>query len=165
MFRRILVAMDSSEAAQSAFVFVTEWARSFDAKVWFIQLAAESPQRHCSVATDVQHRGRRTANTFTVSGATRRARTRQLVHTVADAATTYRADVLVLGFDHHRMTQGSLSRSLREQLYEETSIPVLVAPPRKAPRAVEPPAPQPAIALGPGPSAAEAELIKKLAHV
>ncbi len=165
MFRRILVAMDSSEAAQGAFVFVTDWARSFDAKVWFIQLAAESTQRHCSVATDVRHRGRGMANTFTVGGATRRARTRQLVQTVSEAATTYRADVLVLGFDHHRMTQGSLSHSLREQLYEETSIPVLVAPPLRARRAVEAPAPQPAIALGPGPEGREADLVRRLAHV
>jgi hypothetical protein len=156
--------MDSSEAAQSAFVFVTDWARSFDAEVWFIQLAAESPQRHCGVATDVQHRGRRTANSFTVSGATRRARTRQLVHTVAEAAATYRADVLVLGFDSHRMTQGSLTRTLREQLYEETNIPVLVAPSRQGPRAVEVLAPLPAIALGPAPDR-EADLIKKLTHV
>jgi nucleotide-binding universal stress UspA family protein len=158
VFRRILVAMDSSEAARSAFVFVTEWARSFDAKVWFIQLAEESQQRHCGVVTDVKQGGRRMANTFSVSGATQRARTRQLVSTIAEAAATYRADVLVVGFDHHRMTQGHLSHSLREQLYEETSIPVLVAPrlaTRRAPAApVAPaapaaPAPLPVIALGP----------------
>ena len=165
MFRRILVAMDNSEEARSAFVFVTDWARSFDAQVWFIQLAEESPQRHCGVNTDVRHRGRRVANTFTVSGATRGARTRQLVHAVAEAATTYRADVLVLGFDHHRMTQGSLSRSLREQLYEETSIPVLVAPRLTAPRAVVAPAPTPAIALGPGAEGRKVDVMRRLANV
>jgi K+-sensing histidine kinase KdpD len=151
VFRRILVAMDGSEAAQSAFVFVTEWARSFDAKVWFIQLQAESHERHGSVVTDFGHRGRTMANSFTVSGATARSRTRQLVSTIADAAATYRADVLVVGFDPQRMSQGSLSRSLRDQLYEETNIPVLVAPPRRASRAAQAPARSAAIALGPGP--------------
>ncbi len=152
MFRRIIVAMDSSEAARSAFVFVSEWSRRFDAKVWFIQLAEESQQRRCSIATDVKHRGRRVANTFSVSGATQRARTRQVVSAIAEAAATHRADVLVVGFDRQRMNQGCFSRSLRDQLYEATSIPVLVAP-RILARQVRdaPVAPEPAIALGPGP--------------
>lgn len=150
MFRRIIVAMDSSEAARSAFVFVSEWARRFDAKVWFIQLAEESQQRRCGVVTDVKHRGRRVANTFSVSGATQRARTRQVVSAIADAAATHRADLLVVGFDRQRMNQGCFSRSLRDQLYEATSIPVLVAPRMVAPQVLGAPvAPEPAIALGP----------------
>ncbi len=159
------MAIDSSEAAQSAFLFVTEWARSFDAKVWFIQLAAESHDRHGCVVTDFARGGRRMANSFAISGATRGARTRQLVNTIADAATTYRADLLVVGFDRDRMSQGSMSGSLRDQLYEATNIPVLVAPRRKAARPVETRVPPPAIALGPGPAVAIPRARKKLAHV
>ncbi len=164
MFRRILVAMDGSEAAQSAFVYVTQWARSFDAKVWFIQLAAESTDRHGGVVTDVAHRGRRTANTFTISGATRRARTRQLVSTVADAAETYRADVLVVGFDRQRMGQSGLTGSLRDQLYEATNIPVLVAPRLEVPRPAEGPK-RPAIALGPAQLAPASRSARELVRV
>jgi hypothetical protein len=156
--------MDGSEAAQSAFVYVTQWARSFDAKVWFIQLAAESSERHGGVVTDVAHRGRRTANTFTISGATRRARTRQLVSTVADAAETYRADLLVVGFDRQRMNQGSLSGSLRDQLYEATNIPVIVAPRLGAPRPATAARPL-AIALGPGPALGATRDTRTLVHV
>ena len=58
MFKRILVALDSSEAARAAFVFVSDWARQFDAQVWFIQLTDESSSRRCEIVTDVSRRGR-----------------------------------------------------------------------------------------------------------
>ena len=166
MFRRILVAMDNSEAARSAFVFAAEWSRCFDTKVWFIQLAGESQQRHCGVVTDVQHGGRRVANTFSVSGATQRARTQQLVSAIAEAATTYRADVLVVGFDHQRMTQGRFHRSLRDQLTEATNVPVIVPPRVAGHRAPAPPVPpRPAIALGPAPGVRLPGPARTLAHV
>ena len=45
VFRRILVAIDTSAAARAAFVFVGDLARQFDAQVWFIQLTDESSRR------------------------------------------------------------------------------------------------------------------------
>ncbi len=165
MFRRILVAMDNSEAARSAFVFAAEWSRSFDTKVWFIQLARESQQRHCGVVTDVQHGGRRVANTFSVSGATQRVRNQQLVSAIAEAAATYRADALVVGFDQQRMTQGRFHRSLRDQLTEATNIPVIV-PPRMVGHGAATPTPPPlAIALGAGPGVRVPDAAMALAHV
>lgn len=182
MFRRILVAVDSSEAAKSAFVFVTEWARSFDAEVWFIQLVEESHERRGGVVTDFKQGGRRTANTFSVSGATQRARTRQLVGTIAEAADTFRADLLVVGLDRRRMTQG-FSRPLRDQLYEATNIPVVVAPRpagSRVPAAPAAPAASPLapttgvpaapgmygpIALGPSPQVSVTGATRVAAHV
>ena len=69
MFRRILVAIDGSDTARAAFVFVSDWARNFEARVWFIQLTDESSRRRCEIVTDVRRRGRQLANHFSVSGA------------------------------------------------------------------------------------------------
>jgi nucleotide-binding universal stress UspA family protein len=158
MFRRILVAIDGSDAARSAFVFVTDWARQFDAQVWFIVLTEESSRRRCELVTDVSERGRQLANSFTVSGATRGARNQQLVSAVADAAKAYKADLIVLGFDPRRVAHQRFTRGVREQLTAATDLPVLVAPRQCAPtrvaaRAEAHPRPQPRIqqpiALGP----------------
>jgi K+-sensing histidine kinase KdpD len=128
VFRRILVALDGSEAARAAFVFATEWARHFDAQVWFIQLADESARRRCGIETDVKDRGRRLANQFTVSGATQGVRNQQLVAAVTEAAHTHRADLIMVGFDRRRLTHARFSRSLQDQLTEATCIPVMLAP-------------------------------------
>ena len=128
MFRRILVAIDGSDAARSAFVFVSDWARQFDAHVWFIQLVEENSRRRCELVTDVGRRGRQLANHFSVSGATRRARNEQLVQGIAEAAETFRADVIVLGFDRRRIGQSRFARSVREQLAAATPVPVMQAP-------------------------------------
>ncbi len=133
MFRRILVAIDGSEAARSAFVFVSDWARQFDAHVWFIQLTEESSRRRCEIATDVGRRGRQLANHFTVSGATKNVRNQQLVSGIAEAAETFRADLIVLGFDPGRIGRQRFAPSVREQLTEATEVPVLIAP-RRPPR-------------------------------
>ena len=68
MFRKILVALDGSDAARAAFVFAGDWARQFGSKMWFIQLTEESSGRRCEIVTDVSRRGRQMANQFTVSG-------------------------------------------------------------------------------------------------
>jgi hypothetical protein len=128
LFRRILVALDGSEDARAAFVFVSEWARNFDARVWFIQLTEESSRRRCELVTDVSRRGRHVANQFTVSGATRGARDQQLVSGIAEAAETFGADLIVVGIDRHRLARNRLSRSVREQLTAATDVPVLMAP-------------------------------------
>jgi nucleotide-binding universal stress UspA family protein len=132
VFRRILVAMDGSDAARSAFVFVSDWARQFDSRVWFIQLTHESSRRRCEIVTDVGQKGRQLANHFAVSGATKAVRNQRLVSGIAQAAETFRADLIVLGFEPGRIAHQRLSRSVREQLTEATDVPVLIAPPRNA---------------------------------
>ncbi len=147
--------MDGSEAARSAFVFVSDWARHFDAQVWFIQLTDESSRRRCEMVSDVSRRGRQLANQFTVSGATRAARNEQLVHGIAEAAQGFQADLIVVGFDRRRFASG-----VRDQLTVATQVPVLVAPKQTARQAdvttvpKRPTRPVPAIALGPVPSTA-----------
>ena len=182
MFRRILVAMDGSDAARSAFVFATDWARQFGARTWFIQLAEESQTRRCTLRTDVAARGRQLANSFSVSGATRNARNLQLVSAIAEAAQVYRADLIVLGFDPGRIARHRFGRGVREQLTTATEVPVLVAPRRLRPpsgvvaRAEAHTSPRRPIALGPAPVAlgtpgasvtpvAPVTPVKQLAHV
>jgi hypothetical protein len=151
VFRRILVALDGSEDARAAFVFASDWARHFDAKVWFIQLADESSRRRCEFVTDVQRRGRQMANQFTVSGATRSARNQQLVIGISEAAVTFGADLIVVGLDRHRLARNGLSRNVREQLTAATNIPVLMAPKRAVVRVPAAAVPRErAIPLGPG---------------
>jgi len=156
VFRRILVAIDGSDTGRAAFVFIGDWARQFDAEVWFIQLADESAGRHGETLTDFPLRGRQLANTFTVTGGTRAARDWQLVSSIAEAAETFRADLIVLGFEPGRLARGRSSNSVRELLTGLIDVPVLVAPKRlthRVARAQRParrwPTPSPAIALGP----------------
>ncbi len=161
------MAIDGSDAARNAFVFVSDWARQFDAQVWFIQLTEESSGRRCEIVTDVRRRGRQLANHFTVTGATRGVRNQRLVSGIAEAAQTFQADLIVLGFDPGRIAQQRFSRSVREQLTEATDLPVLIAPrstmrPRRSTDAAE----RRAIALGPATSrTASAARADRLAHV
>jgi len=150
VFRRILVAIDGSDAARAAFVFAGDWARLFDAQLWFIQLTEETSRRRCEMVTDVSRSGRKLANQFTVSGATRGARNRRLVSGIAEAAETFRADLIVLGFDPGRVAHERFTRSVREQLAEATDVPVVITPPRTAHRR-RPVVPR-VIPLGPGTS-------------
>jgi K+-sensing histidine kinase KdpD len=153
VFRRILVAIDGSDAARAAFVLASDWARQFDAHVWFIQLTQETSRRRCEMITDVSRGGRKLANHFTVSGATRGVRNQRLVSGIAEAAETFRADLIVLGFDPGRVAHERFTRSVREQLTEATDVPVLITPPRAAHvrRPAHAPVPQ-VIPLGPGTS-------------
>jgi nucleotide-binding universal stress UspA family protein len=149
VFRRILVALDGSEDARAAFVFVSDWARHFDSQVWFIQLTEESSRRRCEIVTDVAQRGRRMANQFSVSGATRHSRNAQLVSGIAEAAETYKADLIVVGLDRRRLERHRFSPSVRAQLTAATSTPVLMAPRRMAAPVPEAGSRTAPIALGP----------------
>jgi nucleotide-binding universal stress UspA family protein len=164
VFKRIVVALDGSDAARAAFVFVTDWARHFDAQVWFIQLTDESTRRRREIVTDVNRRGRKLANQFTVSGATRSARNQQLVNGIAEAAQTFRADLIVVGFDRPRLAQG-----VRERLTRATHVPVLFAPTPASQRVLatlRPTRPMRAIPLGPAPRTTAAMAgAGRLAHV
>jgi nucleotide-binding universal stress UspA family protein len=150
VFRRILVALDGSEDARAAFAFVSDWARHFETKVWFIQLADESSHRRSEMVTDVHRRGRQMANQFTVSGATRGARNQQIVSAISEAATTFGADLIVVGLDRHRLARNGLSRNIREQLTAATDIPVMMAPKRAVVRVPAATRRERAIPLGPG---------------
>jgi nucleotide-binding universal stress UspA family protein len=161
------VAIDGSDAARSAFVFVSDWARQFDSRVWFIQMTQESTGRRCEIVTDVGRRGRHLANHFAVSGATRGIRNQRLVTGIAEAAETFRADLIVLGFDPDRIAHQRLSRSVREQLTEATDVPVLIAPQRAARerRSADAPVRQ-SIALGPATcETAPSPSMDRLVHV
>jgi len=138
MARRVLVAIDGSDSARAAFVFITDWAREVDARAWFIQLTKESSRCRRTLSTDVHRRGRRLANSFTVSGATLSARNKQVASAITDAAHTYRADLIVLGFDPRRMANHGRTAGLLDLVSQATELPVLVAPhsykPASAPR-------------------------------
>jgi hypothetical protein len=164
VFRRILVALDGSEDARAAFVFVSDWARQFDAKVWFIQLAEESARRRCEMVTDVPQRGRQMANHFTVSGATRGVRNQALVSGISEAAATFGADLIVVGLDRHRLAHSGLTRNVREQLTAATNVPVMMAPKRSVVRVPVTARRERAIPLGPG-RGAPVMAVATLAHV
>ncbi len=121
--------------------------------MWFIQLTDESSRRRCEIVTDVGQRGRRVANQFSVSGATRGARNQQLVSGITEAAQTYRADLIVVGLDRHRVTHHRFSPSVREQLTAATNVPVLLAPKRAINRIPAADRRDVVIALGPAPGA------------
>jgi hypothetical protein len=160
MFRRILVVLDDSDAARAAFVFATDWVRQIGAEVWFIVLTDESSRRKCELISDVRHCGRLPSNSFTVSGATRRARNFQLASGIADAAGAYRADLIVLGLDPQRLTRQRFTKGVRELLAGATDLPVLLAPQKSRPTRV--PASRKAlapIALGPVRETAMAERV------
>jgi nucleotide-binding universal stress UspA family protein len=152
VFRKILVALDGSDAARAAFVFASDWAREFGSQMWFIQLTDESSGRRCEIVTDVSRRGRQVANQFSVSGATRGQRNQQLVQGIAEAAVTSSADLIIVGIDPRRLGRARFTHSVREQLTAATNVPVLIAPKRPTVRIPQGERPAPAIALGPAPS-------------
>lgn len=152
VYRKILVALDGSEAARAAFVFANEWARHFDSELWFIQLTEESHGPRREIVTDVGRRGRQRANHFAVSGVTRAKRNQQLVSGIAEAASTFGADMIIVGLEGRRLGRARFAESVREQLTAATDIPVLVAPKHcvsRIPATAHHPG---AIALGPAPS-------------
>jgi nucleotide-binding universal stress UspA family protein len=153
VYRKILVALDGSDAARAAFVFASDWARNFGSVLWFIQLTEESHRAKREIETDVSRRGRQLANHFSVSGATRHQRNLQLVQGIAEAAQTFGADLIIVGLDGRRLGRARFAESVREQLTAATDVPVLMAPKRaliKIPSAAPAEAP---IALGPVPTA------------
>jgi len=165
VFRKVLVALDGSDAARAAFVFASDWARSFDSQLWFIQLTHEAHRARRDIVTDIGRRGRQRANQFAVSGVTRGQRNQQLVSGIVEAADTFGADLIIVGLDGRRLGRARLAESVRAQLTAATDVPVLVAPKpcvtRRTPVADRP---ERIIALGPGPSE-QVKVDAALAHV
>jgi nucleotide-binding universal stress UspA family protein len=152
VYRKILVALDDSDAARAAFVFASDWARHFDSQLWFIQLTQETYRRRGEIVTDVSRRGRQRANHFTVSGATRGQRNHQLVSGIAEAASTFGADLIIVGLERRRLGRARFAESVREQLTAATEVPVLLAPKRCVTRIPAAERHESAIALGPAPA-------------
>ena len=152
MYRRILVALDGSDAARAAFVFASDWARHFDSQLWFIQLTEERHGRHSEIVTDVSRRGRQWANHFAVGGSNRRQRNQQLVSGIAEAACTFGADLIIVGLDRRRLERSRFDHSVREQLTAATNVPVLIAPKHCNVRVPAAARSEGAIALGPAPA-------------
>jgi nucleotide-binding universal stress UspA family protein len=153
VYRKILVALDASDAARAAFVFAHDWARHFDSQLWFIQLTEESHGPRREIVTDVRRRGRQRANHFAVSGVTRGQRNQQLVSGIAEAASTFGADMIIVGLEGRRLGRARFTGSVREQLMAATDVPVLVAPKHCVARIPAAKGHSSAIALGPAPSA------------
>jgi nucleotide-binding universal stress UspA family protein len=127
-FRRMLVAIDGSKAAQAACNLVAEWVGAHGADLWFVQVTEERRQRHSGLESDVDPIAVEPANHVVVSGPTLGARNRQLVRGIAEAADAFGADVVVLGFERARLAGHRLAPSLREQITRATDLPVMVAP-------------------------------------
>jgi nucleotide-binding universal stress UspA family protein len=152
VYRKILVALDGSDAARAAFVFASDWARHFGAELWFIQLTEESHGPRREIVTDVSRRGRQAANHFAVSGVTRGRRNQQLVRGIAEAASTFGADMIIVGLEGRRLGRARFAESVRERLMAATNVPVLIAPKHCVARIPAAERHQSAIALGPAPS-------------
>jgi nucleotide-binding universal stress UspA family protein len=125
-FRRLLVAIDGSDAARGALDLAAEWSGQQGAEVKVLELL-EPSRRGTAVAGDRAATGRPTER-VEVHGSTRRARNRQLARAIADAATGFGADVIVVGVDHRRLASHRVAPSLCEQLTRVTALPLLVAP-------------------------------------
>jgi nucleotide-binding universal stress UspA family protein len=160
-FRRMLVAIDGSEAAEGAFDLAREWVGQHGADVWFVQLTEERRQHRSACDSDVDPMTVEPANHVVVRGPTQGARNRQLVHGIAEAAAAFKADVIVLGFDHQRLASHRMAPSLREQVTHAVDLPVLVAPTR-------PPGGKPHLELMSQPDGAEERThskVRRYAHV
>ncbi len=127
-FRRLLVAIDGSAAAEGAFDLAHEWAGEQGAEVRFVQLTEERRQHRSECETDVDPMAVEPAHHVVVRGPTLGARNRMLVHDIAEAAAAFEADVIVLGFDQRRLAGHRLAPSLREQVTRAVDLPVLVVP-------------------------------------
>jgi nucleotide-binding universal stress UspA family protein len=124
-FRRMLVVLDGSPAAEAALHLVTGWVGGPGADVRFVQVSEERRQRPSGVDAE---RAPMQAQHLVVRAPTLGARTRQIVRGVAEAAADFGADVIVLGLDRSRLAGHRFAPSLRELLVRATDLPVLVAP-------------------------------------
>jgi nucleotide-binding universal stress UspA family protein len=127
-FRRMLVAIDESKAAQGAVDFAAEWVGEHGAEVRFLEVTEEHTQRRGERESDVDPIAGTPARHLAVAGPTLGARNRRLVHDIAEAAQDFGADLIVLGFDRPRLARHRLAPSLRAQLVRVTDLPVLVTP-------------------------------------
>jgi nucleotide-binding universal stress UspA family protein len=127
-FHRMLVAIDGSPVAHAALQLVAEWAGGPGADVRVVRVTEERRQRGRPGESPVDATSLEPARHIMVSAPSLGARNRQMVHSIAEAAADFGADVIVLGFDRPRLASHRLARSLRQQIVRATDAPVLVAP-------------------------------------
>jgi nucleotide-binding universal stress UspA family protein len=127
-FRRMLVAVDGSPAAHAAVHLVAEWVGGPGADARVVRVTEERRHRVSSGEPPVESTALEPAQHIMVSAPSLGARNRQMVHGIAEAAADFGADVIVLGFDRHRLAGYRLAPSLRQQIVRATDLPVLVAP-------------------------------------
>ncbi|HEY6473700.1 MAG TPA: universal stress protein [Acidimicrobiales bacterium] len=136
-FRRLLVAIDGSDAGRGALDLAAHWSGLQGADVSVLELV-----EHARPATAVASHGAGTtgrgAQRVEAHGSTRSARNRQLARAIAEEATAFGADVILVGVDHRRLASHRMAPSLREKLTRVTALPVLVAPTLPADGAPEP---------------------------
>jgi nucleotide-binding universal stress UspA family protein len=142
-FRRMLVAIDESPAAEAAVGLVAQWVDWPGADVRFVQVSEERRQRRSAVESGASPLAvEQQAHRLVVGASTLGARNRQLVHGIAEQAEDFGADVIVVGFDRRRLAGHRLAPSLREQVMRVTDVPVLVVPsPQPDGRRHHPPVP------------------------
>ena len=127
-FRRMLVAIDESPTAVAAVGLVAEWVDGPGAEVRFVQVTETRRERGNVIESGAGLAADEPVHRLVVGARTLGARNRQLVHSIAQAAEGFAADVIVLGFDRPRLTGHRLAPSLRERIMRATDLPVLVAP-------------------------------------
>ena len=121
------MAIDGSDAGHGALDLAAEWAglQGADVKVlrWSSRRAAAHPFPPTTAGRpgDPPSASRCTGRPGVPATGSWRAR-------IADAATAFGADVIVVGVDHRRLASHRMAPSLREQLTRVTALPVLVAP-------------------------------------
>jgi nucleotide-binding universal stress UspA family protein len=135
MFQRILLAIDSGDAAAVASCFTVALARSGAASVHVVHvnerfiggfgLTTEEPDEGADVVTEVS-RDMRAAG-IPVTGATYATTPFDVAPAIADVAEQWRADVIVVG-SRRRRVGPVLRASMRDKIARTTPLPVLTAP-------------------------------------
>ena len=139
MFKRILLALDSSESGQVAISFTIALATSCHAEVRIVHVnQAELDGRGLTCMTPYEAR-------YLVDDATLRFRcawvtatgaallgptmtTRSVSESITDEARRWGADSIVLGSQRRRGLRRVTSRGVREQVTRLSCLPVLTAP-------------------------------------
>ena len=136
LFRRLLVVLDDSAAADAAVGLTREWARIFGAGVRTVRVVEERTGRPAREHTGLDDRSL-VSTQLVIDGRTLRARNRSLVKGITQAALAFGADVVVLGCDQRRLASRRLCASARDRLAKATDLPVMVAPAAPARRNTE----------------------------
>jgi nucleotide-binding universal stress UspA family protein len=129
VFSRILVAVDESDRARLAISFATDLANQFGASLYVLRVAEEKARHQRRPGVDrMAPRRESRGEVLRVPGVTRTARDHLLVSGIERAAAQFGADLIMLGFDHRRISHRHVTRSLRQQLTRASALPVMFVP-------------------------------------
>jgi nucleotide-binding universal stress UspA family protein len=107
MFRRVLVVTDGSAGGLATDAFAAELAQEFGTEVRTFSL--DGSERPVGVSSEL-------------------ARDHHLARTIAQAADTFGADVILMGLGRVSGSHLHSPRRLRAQLTRSTSVPVMLGP-------------------------------------